>query len=703
MKKIEFSKVFFSVLCIVIFICGILTAIFYHYTKELPPLSQLKEYKMISGTKVYDKTGRLVKIFASEDRRTIRLSDVSDTLINAILAIEDDKFYQHKGIDFTAILRAFLSNLSTGRIRQGASTITQQLARDMFLTLERSFSRKLKEILLAFKIERNFSKDQILEMYLNKTYFGAGNYGVESSAQNYFGKSIKDLNLAECALLARLPQAPSYLNPLINYDVAVQRSKIVLDRMYGLNYITDAQYDSAYTDTIIIQKRKREKNPADYFLEHIRKYVEDNYGSACLYGSGLSVYTTMDWDLTNFADSVLNSHLKKFEDKMKYEVRYDSFPADTTDFDTKYVQAGVYAIEPNTGYVNVMIGGRNFNHSKFNRMTQAKRQPGSAFKPILYTAALDKGFTAATMINDLPLVIIQNDTVFWKPKNYFEKNYGLTRLRTALKHSRNIPAIRVIYEVSPRKVVKFAKKFGIESPVYPYLSLALGTAEVYPAELITAYCVLASGGDRVNPIYITKIEDESGKVLERHLPQSSKVISNELAYVMTNIMQSVVDGGTAAGIRWRGFYLPAAGKTGTTDNFQDAWCIAFTTQMVLGIWVGFDDNITLGKGQAGAYVAVPPWPYIMKRAVHNNSPKDSTGKAIIDKNIYEFPVPDGITTVAINDTTGLVAKPFCQNVYNEVFIKGTEPTIISDTLSYNFEPIGKQDLTLDTLFIYLDK
>ncbi len=701
MKEVKFSQVFFIVVCIIVFFVGIVSAVLYHYSRELPPISKLKEYEMMSGTKVYDKTGKLVKIFASENRRTVPLSAISDTLINAFIAIEDDSFYKHCGIDIIRLIKLMGINLLTLTKPKGTSTITQQLARDMFLNLEQSYKRKLKEMLLAFKIERTFSKDQILEMYLNKTYFGAGNYGVESAAQNFFGKTVKDLNLAECALIARLPQAPSYLNPLKNYDVAVSRSKRVLERMFKLNMISKDQYLSAYNDTIKIKKRKKQKDPADYFLEYVRKYVENKYGSSTLYNGGLNVYTTMDWDLTNYADSVLNKHLRKFEEKQDYDIKYDDFPPDTTDFDTKYIQGGVYAIEPGTGYVNVMIGGRNFNHSKFNRMFQAKRQPGSAFKPILYTAALANGYTPATMINDLPLVFIQDDSVFWNPSNYSEKHYGLTRLRTALKHSRNIPAVKVICDITPQEVVKYAKRLGIESPVYPYLSLALGSAEVYPSELISLFCVFANGGERITPIYIKRIEDESGKILEEHTPHSSRVISEQLAYVMTNIMQSVVDGGTAAGIRWRGFYLPAAGKTGTTDNFQDAWCIAYTTQMVLGIWTGFDDNITLGKGQAGAYVAVPPWPYIMNRAVYNNSSKDTTGKPIIDKELYQFPEPEGITRVNICDTTGLLAQPFCQNVYNEVFISGTEPTIISDSLGYNFEPIGYQFLDLDTLFIHM--
>jgi len=309
----------------------------------------------------------------------------------------------------------------------------------------------------------------------------------------------------------------------------------------------------------------------------------------------LQVYTTLDLDLTNYADSVLNDHLVKFENKLNYDVKYDEFPADTFDIDTKYVQGGVYAIEPNTGYVRAMIGGRNFNHSKFNRMLQARRQPGSAFKPFIYTAAVANGYTAATMINDLPLVFLENDTTLWKPQNYSDKFYGLTRLRIALKHSRNIPVIKMFIHLTPYEVIKYAERLGIESPLYPFPALSLGSAEVYPAELISAYCPFANGGKRVDPIYIKRIDDETGKMLEEHLPHFSQVISEDIAYLMTNLMQSVVDGGTAGGIRWRGFYLPAAGKTGTTDNFQDAWCIAYTTQLVLGVWVVLMTISRLGR------------------------------------------------------------------------------------------------------------
>ncbi|MCD6329843.1 MAG: PBP1A family penicillin-binding protein [Candidatus Cloacimonetes bacterium] len=703
MKKVNFWKILFIVTCVCLFFTGVIAGLIYHYNLELPPISQLEEYELMNGTKVFDKDGNLVKIFASEHRRSVPLSEISDTLISAFIAMEDENFYDHMGIDFASILRAFLANFSTGSIRQGASTITQQLARDMFLTLEQSMDRKIKEALLSFKIERTFSKDQILEMYLNKTYLGGGNYGVESAAQNYFGKSSKDLTLAECALLARIPQAPTYLNPRLHYDEVVRRSKFVLAQMYELGYIDETEYYQAYYDTVEITTRKKAKQPADYFYEYVRKYIEQKYGTSMLYNGGLQVFTTLDLDLTNYADSVLNNHLVEFENKLNYDVKYDEFPADTFDIDTKYVQGGVYAVEPNTGYVRAMIGGRNFNHSKFNRVLQARRQPGSAFKPFIYTAAVANGYTAATMINDLPLVFLENDTIQWRPPNYSDKFYGLTRLRIALKHSRNIPVIKIFMHLTPYEVIKYAERLGIDSPLYPFPALSLGSAEVYPAELISAYCPFANGGKRVDPIYIKRIDDETGKMLEEYLPHSSQVIGEDIAYLMTNLMESVVDGGTAGGIRWRGFYLPAAGKTGTTDNYQDAWCIAYTTQLVLGIWVGFDDNITLGKGQAGAYVAVPPWPYIMKRAVYNSSPKDSTGKAIINKKLYEFKEPDNIVHVTISEKTGLLAQPFEKEVTDEIFIRGTEPTILSDSLGYNFEPIGYQDLSLDTLYIDMDE
>ncbi len=311
MNKITFGKIFFIVLCLVLFFLGILAGILNHLSKEIPPISQLLEYELKNGTKIYDKNGNLVKIFASEYRQNIRISEIPDTLINAFVAIEDDCFFEHNGIDFIAIFRAILANITSYGIAQGASTITQQLARDMFLTREQTFTRKLKEMMLAIKIERTFSKNQILEMYLNKTYLGGGNYGVESAAKNYFGKSVKDLNLAECALLARLPLAPTYLNPKLNYEVAVKRSKQVLDRMYELNYIASNGYFRAYNDSIKIEKEKRKRDSADYYFEYIRKYIENKYGTSRLYNGGLRVYTPMDYDLMCYADSILNNHLKK--------------------------------------------------------------------------------------------------------------------------------------------------------------------------------------------------------------------------------------------------------------------------------------------------------------------------------------------------------------------------------------------------------
>ncbi len=700
-----YVKVLFIIFCVVFFGLGVIFGLFYYYSKELPSLPELEQFDMKMGTKVYDKDGNLLHTFATQNREIVGLHNISSYLKNAFLSIEDDRFYHHSGIYLKGIVRAFLMNILRGRFTQGGSTISQQLARDMFLHYERTIRRKIKEALLTIQIERNFSKDQIFEMYLNRIYLGSGTYGVESASQKYFGKSASQVSLAESALIAGLPKLPNYYNPFKNYNAALERRNLVLARMRDLHYITQEEYKQAIADSIYLSKQREEHNPANYFLEYVRSYIEKRYSASLLYTGGLRIYTTIDYDLTAFADSVLNAHLSEFEEKNKYKVKYKDIPDDAVDIDTKYVQGGVFAIEPSNGYVRVMIGGRNFIHSKFNRMMQAKRQPGSAFKPIVYTCALDNGYTPATMVNDIPIVVIQKGKVYWQPRNYTGKFLGLTRLRRALQYSVNIAAIKLMYELSPQKVIEYAKRFGIDSKLYPYLSLAIGSSEVRPYELITAYCVFPNMGEKVEPIFITRIEDISGKVLERHQPRKVRVISPQVAYLMVSIMQSVTSekGGTGYGIRWRGFKLPAGGKTGTTDDFRDAWFIGYTTDMVLGIWVGFDDNRSLGYKQSGAVAALPPWPYIMNYFVNQKAIKDTFGNPIIDESAYQFQKPDGIITVTIDDSTGLLPTPFSDNLYEEVFIEGTEPTLLSDSLGYNLGPYGKSDYGLDTLYIPLEE
>ncbi|RLC46287.1 MAG: penicillin-binding protein 1A [Candidatus Cloacimonadota bacterium] len=701
-----YVKALFIIVCIISLFLGIIYSLFYYYSKELPPLPELEQFDMKIGTKVYDKDEKLLYTFATQNREMVSLNDIAPHLKNAFLSIEDYKFYQHSGIYLKGIARAFLVNFLHAKITQGASTISQQLARDMFLHYERTISRKIKEALLTIKIEKNFSKDQILEMYLNSIYLGDGNYGVESISQKYFGKSASQVSLSESALIAGLPRAPNYYNPYKNYKAALGRRNVVLTRMRNLQYITQDEYEQALSDSIRLIRKGEKHGPADYFLEYVRSYIEKKYGASILYTGGLKVYTTVDYGLTAFADSVLNAHLTVLEQKNRYKVKYKDIPADAVDIDTKYVQGGIFAIEPSTGYVRVMIGGRNFTHSKFNRVLQAKRQPGSAFKPIVYTCALDNGYTTATMINDIPIVVTQKGEVYWQPKNYTGKFSGLIRLRRALQHSVNIAAIKLMYELSPQKVIKYAKRIGINAELYPYLSLAIGSFEVQPYDLITAYCVFPNMGEKVEPIFITKIEDIDGKILESYQPRKVRVISPQVAYLMVSVMQSVTSekGGTGYGIRWRGFKLPAGGKTGTTDNFRDAWFIGYTTNMVLGIWVGFDDNHSLGNKQSGAAVALPPWPYIMNYFVNNEKAiKNTFGNQIIDESAYEFQIPDGIVTVTIDDSTGLLPTPFSSKLYDEVFIEGTEPTLLSDSLGYNFGPCGKSDYGLDTLYIPLEE
>nr|HPR17521.1 penicillin-binding transpeptidase domain-containing protein [Candidatus Cloacimonadota bacterium] len=402
--------------------------------------------------------------------------------------------------------------------------------------------------------------------------------------------------------------------------------------------------------------------------------------------------------------------LTNFENRNNYEFKYADFPADTINIITPYVQGGVFSIEPETGYVRTMVGGRNFNHSKLNRIMQSKRQPGSSFKPIMYTAALAQGYTPATVIKDEPFCFIQSDTLFWSIHNYSQDYFGYTRMREGLMKSRNVYAAKTIFDIGPYRVVDYAKRFGISTPVYPYYAICVGSMEVIPYELITAYTTFPNNGERVKPIFIRRVEDKQGKILESNEPEKIRVVNDQIAYLMANMMQSVVNEGTGVGIHWQPGYgdlesttykWNAAGKTGTTDDFRDAWFIGYNRQLVTGIWVGFDNNDTLGKSQSGAVAALPAWPFIMKRAIELDSPKNNRGRPIIDGSLLQFEKPDGIVTVKISKETGLLPKSAYDETLDEVFIAGTEPNRLSDSLNYNFYPTLYRENNLDSLVVDL--
>ena len=700
------TKLVIVFLTISIFFVGVGFGLFHFYSRELPPLSELQSYEMKVGSEVYDRHDKLIHIFFIEKRQLTKLKDLPVYLTKGVIAVEDKNFYKHWGMDFISLFRALLIDIKKRSFSQGASTITQQLARNMFLSLDKQIPRKIKELLLAVRIEKHYSKDEILEMYLNKSPFGPGLYGIEVASAKYFNKKAKALTIPEAALIIGMPQLPSAYYPFRHPERALWRRNIVLKSMYKAKVITEEEYLEAKDTEIELYYPTGNLGAKDYFIEYIRRILENKYGTTKLFTGGLKIYTTLDMELQEYADSVLNMNLTKFEEKNDYEFKYADFPPDTVNIVTPYIQGGVFSIEPETGYVRIMIGGRDFNHSKLNRIMQSHRQPGSSFKPIMYTAALVNGYTVATIIKDEPIAYIQNDTLFWSVKNYTLRNFGYTRMRVGLAKSRNVYAAKMIYDLGPRKVAEFAKRFGFTTPVYPYYALSVGSVEVLPYQLITAFTTFPNEGERVKPIFIRRVEDNKGKILELNEPDEIRVVNEQVAYIMASMMQSVVNEGTGVGIRWQSGYdtLPsisykwnAGGKTGTTDDFRDAWFIGFNKKLVIGIWVGFDDNSSLGDNQSGAIAALPSWPYIMRKAIELDSPKNSQGKPIVDGSSLQFKKPDGIITVAISKETGLLSKSPYEEAIDEIFIEGTEPTPLSDSLNYNFYPTIYRENDMDSL------
>lgn len=686
---------------IVFFAIGAGAGLFFYYSNQLPPLSELQKFDMKIGSEVYDINDRLIHVFAVERRHNTDIRKLPDHLINGVLAVEDRTFYRHWGVEFRSLLRALIVDLKRGGLAQGGSTITQQLARNMFLSLDKQIPRKVKEMMLAVKIEQNYSKDEILEMYLDKVSLGAGVFGVEAAAQRYFDKDAADLSIEESALIIGLLQLPYAYSPYRFPERALRRRNIVLGVMFDQGVITEEEYRIAINNPIEVVSQRITQGTADYFIEHVRLMVERKYGTNRLFAEGLKIYTTLDYDLQVYADSLLNHELTMLEERQNYPVKYSDYTADSIDVKTEYLQGGVFGIDPQTGYVRLMVGGRNFNHSKFNRITQARRQPGSAFKPLLYTSALDSRYTPSTIVKDESVVFVQSDSVFWQPRNYSQTFEGYIRLREAINRSINTVAVKVISDLGPSIVVDYARRFGLTTPIRPYYSLAIGSFEVLPIELISAYTAFANNGNRVAPIFIRRVEDRNGNILEMAIPEHIRVVDERTAYLMANLMESVVDEGTARSIRARGYRLYAAGKTGTTDDYRDAWFIGFNKQMVLGIWVGFDDNTSLGRNQSGAVAALPSWPSIMRKAVESIAPKSPNGIPVVDALELELTPPPGLVRQRISSETGLLPRSFREMTIEELFIAGTEPTPLSDSLRYNFYPSMYRENIYDSLIVYL--
>jgi penicillin-binding protein 1A len=759
----RFFKLTAWFLGVVILVClGTGAYFLYVWSSNLPYIGSVKEYRPPVITEVFSRDGQVIGRFWDEKRIVVNLDQVPKHLIQAFVAAEDSRFFEHEGVDFIGIFRALYKNLLAGKIEQGGSTITQQVTKSLLLkNTERTYRRKAREALLSIQLERELSKERILFLYLNQIYLGHGAYGVEAAARTYFNKTAKELSLAESALLAGLPQAPARYSPVSHFDRAKARQKYVLTRMAQEGYITAAEMsDALKTPLDIHDSQEQTFSNAPYFTEYIRRYLLETYGRDLLYRGGLKVYTTLDLEMQHAAKEALQKGLHELDKREGYrgpvrhlapgEIpaflenavrKYAETPPETGSVveglveevddeenrviirigdqkvrlplsgmswarkpkpDVPYyavslkrpssvltqgdvvlvrlvqkgpspfawdaelwqepeVQGALYCMEPDTGRVNAMVGGRDFHASQFNRAIQSKRQPGSAFKPIIYAAALDRGMSPSEILIDAPFVSGQDsDEDVWKPRNYKEKFYGPTLFRTALAQSRNVITIKILEKIGVPYVIEYARKMGISADLSPDLSLALGSSGMSLMELTRAYSVFANGGKLVKPIFIDRIVDRSGRVVEENQPQGGEeAVSEQTAFVMTDLLRAVIQEGT--GWRVKALKRPAAGKTGTTNDLRDAWFLGYTPGLATGVWVGYDDRRPMGKGETGSRAASPIWLYFMSDILK-------------DHPVLDFQAPEGVVFAKIDTETGLLASPYSKHTVFQAFVEGKEPT-----------------------------
>jgi len=668
-KKIFNKKLLrWGLLTLIPLFLGLGIGAYFSVVSDLPPAESISFFAPPISTKVFDDKGELISQFFIERRELTSLDRVPRYLTDGFISIEDKRFYSHWGVDVLRFFKSMLINIVNMGIVQGGSTITMQLARNMFLTMEQTIMRKLKEMALAVRIERAFTKDEILEMYLNQINFGQGHYGVATAASYYFNKDISELNLTECALLVALPKGESY-SPYKRPERAIQRRNLVLKAMLDNKAISSEEYTRAVNEPLGVVEQTKERRVGEYFLEEIRRYLELKYGPEFLYRSGANIYTTMNTRMQTIAEEVLEKHLVKLEKDQQLphpKAEFDSIGLADTITAIPYLQGACVLLNYHTGEVKAMIGGRSFSQSQFNRATQARRQAGSAFKIFVFAAAVDNGFTPTDIVLDLPIVLeIPGMDSIYRPSNYDRKFMGPITVKNALKHSRNLVAIRLIRSIGPELVVKYAHDLGVASPLLPVVSLALGACEVNLLEVVSAAGTIADMGERIEPTLIRKITDKDGTLIEINNPLPERRLSAQTSYIMTDLMQSVVNGGT--GYRVREYYKgTAAGKTGTTNNYSDAWFIGYTPKYACGVWVGYDNNDRMFRGATGGWVSAPIWGDFMAR---------------IDTLEHDaFPRPSsGLSTARICSQTGLLARPSCPNVIDQVYIEGSEPTEFCDT------------------------
>ncbi len=707
---------------------------------DLPDVESLERYRPALTTTVWSRDGVLLAEFYEERRKLVDVEALPAHVVRAFLAAEDSGFFSHEGLDLAGILRAAWANLRERRVVQGGSTITQQVAKSLLLSPERSLRRKLREAVLAVRIERNLTKRQILFLYLNQIYLGHGAYGIESASEIYFGISAPELSLAQAALLAGLPRAPSRYDPYRHPGRALDRRRYVLERMVEEGWATPEDAAAARDEPLNLAGYQ---NPytrvSPYFTSHVRQLLEARYGPEAVLRGGLRVVTTMDSRLQQAAREALRWGLEQVDrrsgfqgplghrdpadpgpfaaggppragdrvkalvleagadgarvlaggvemplpaEAMAWALPRGKAPGDVLgpgDVILCEVEAGpggalraalvqepevegaLVCVDPHTGEVLALVGGYDFGRSQFNRATQARRQPGSAIKPLIYAAAVAKGYTPATLVYDSPVVYSSPDLEEkWKPHNYSKRFYGATTLRDALVRSRNVVTVKVLRDIGVPYAVRFLRDLGLRAEISPDLSLALGSPSLSPLDLVAVYTVFPAGGVRHDPVFLLRVEDRDGKVLERFDPPGpgERVLTPEVAFVITDMMRAVVREGT--GRRVRALGRPAAGKTGTTNEYRDAWFLGFTPDLLAGVWVGYDDGRSLGRRETGGRAAAPIWLRFMKETVRDRPARD-------------FPVPEGVEFARVDAGTGGVAGPGSRRAFTAAFVRGTAP------------------------------
>ncbi len=611
----------------------------------LPSITDLEKIEPLQGAKFFDENDeRIHHELPGERRLEVRLTEIPRDLRDAVIATEDRRFYSHFGVDPIGIARALYQNYRRGRMAEGGSTITQQLTKVLFLTPDKSIERKLKEAVLALEIERRYSKDRILEMYLNQVYFGHGAYGVEAAARTYFGKSVSELSRREAALIAGLPRAPSAYSPFDHPDAARRRRDLVLTRMVEFGVLSRAEAKRATSSDLGLLPPERRRNTGQHFLEYVQRALEARFGEDMVFKGGLHVHTTLNPAMQLQAEQSLREGLKAIESRRG--ASGGGRP-----------EGAVLTIEPQTGYIRAMVGGYDFFRSEFNRAVQARRQPGSAFKPFVYIAALEAGFTPATFVEDAPVTYpVGRNGRPWKPDNYDRRFRGLTTLQEAVEESVNVVTVKLQERIGVARTIQVARRLGITSPLNTDLTLALGSSDLTLLELTSAYGTLANQGVWMEPTPTRHVIDNQGRLLYEHAPQGKEALSPEIAYLITHMLRGVVERGT--GQAARALDRPVAAKTGTTNDYSNAWFIGFTPRIVTGVWVGYDRPRSLGKDETGSRAAVPIWTSYMAKVL-TQTPKE------------EFPVPDRVTVVLVDeDPSGECLRPVPM-----AFVAGTEPSV----------------------------